>query len=143
MNGVTDLVVRQDTTPDTLIMACGIFTTASIQYSANGGGTWSTAYTEANMDRTSLAIAPSNQNIIYALASSSTNATHGNGMLAVLQSTDGGASWHTQVRNTNATKLNTTQLSNSVYASTPAASAAPPTTGTTRAGTTTSSPWTP
>jgi len=111
VNGVTDLALRTDATPDTLIMACGIFATASIQYSANGGGTWSTAYTEADMGRTSLALAPSNQNIVYALASSNTY----DDMLAVLQSTDGGASWHSQVRNTSPTPLNTTLLSNPLY----------------------------
>jgi hypothetical protein len=116
VNGVTDLVVRTNANPDTLIMACGIFTTASILYSNNGGSTWSTAYTETNMDRTSLALAPSNQNYVYALASSGASGNYRYGMLAVLQSIDGGASWHVQTRNTDGAKLNTTQLSNSVYA---------------------------
>ena len=116
VNGVTDLVVRTDTTPDTLVIACGIFTTATIRSSNDAGATWSSSYSEAGMDRTSLAIAPSSQNIVYALVSSNSGGTYYNGMQAVLRSVDGGASWATQVRNTNPTKLNTTQLSNTVYA---------------------------
>nr|WP_272881748.1 sialidase family protein [Fundidesulfovibrio soli] len=116
VNGVTDLVVRTDTNPDTVVIACGIFTTATIRYSNDAGATWSSSYSEAGMDRTSLAIAPSSQNIVYALVSSNAGGNYNSGMQAVLRSVDGGASWATQVRNTSPTKLNTTQLSNTVYA---------------------------
>ncbi|WP_243313712.1 WD40/YVTN/BNR-like repeat-containing protein [Fundidesulfovibrio agrisoli] len=117
VNGVTDMVVRTDTNPDTVVIACGIFTTATIRYSNDAGATWSSSYSEPGMDRTSLALAPSSQNIVYALVSSNAGGNYTYGMQAVLRSVDSGASWGTQVRNTSPTKLNTTLLSNSVYAS--------------------------
>lgn len=70
------------------------------------------------MGRTSLAIARSNQNVVYALAAS--NTTSGNfklgGLHAVLRSIDGGGTWTARVRNTDPIKLNTVLLTNPVVA---------------------------
>ena len=60
---------------------------------AGGSGAWSAVYTEATMGRTSLAIAPSNQNVVYALSASIETGDFNDGLLAVFRSTDGGASW--------------------------------------------------
>ncbi|WP_243440023.1 WD40/YVTN/BNR-like repeat-containing protein [Fundidesulfovibrio soli] len=119
VNGVTDLLVRTDTNPDTLVMSCGTFisapATASIQRSEDAGETWTQVHTEPGMARTALAMAPSDQSILYALASSNAPGHYKDGMLAVLRSADGGETWTTQVRNTDATKLNTALLSNPYY----------------------------
>ena len=71
------------------------------------------------MGRTSLALAPSNQNIIYARASSNqTTGNYNQGLLAVYRSTTSGApgSWTTQVTNTSPTVQNTLLLTNPVIA---------------------------
>ncbi|MEP7010078.1 MAG: hypothetical protein ABJC13_07130 [Acidobacteriota bacterium] len=66
------------------------------------------------MGRTSLALAPSNQNILYALAESLAPGDYQLGLHAVFRSTAGGdpGSWSAQVRNIDAPKLNTLLLSN-------------------------------
>ena len=70
------------------------------------------------MARTSLALAPSNQSIIYAMASSNPAGTFQDGLLAVYRSAASGApgSWTTQVSNTSPVKLNTLLLTNPVLA---------------------------
>jgi len=103
--------------------ACGTFTNPGFISraldSSNATQTWTSVFSTTNMGRTSLAIAPSDQNTIYALSAS--NATSGNyqqGLLAVFRSTSQGASgsWTTQVSNTNSTLLNTLLLTNPIEA---------------------------
>ncbi len=113
----TDLAIRTDTNPDTVFAACGAFTIQGAIYQTTDGTTWSSVFTEVNMGRTSLAIAPSNQSIIYALISSTAAGNYQYGLHKVIRSTTGGGSgtWSTRVANTDATKLNTVMLSNPVY----------------------------
>jgi Fibronectin type III domain len=117
--GCTDLVIRSDAGPaDTLLVACGAGSTpvGAVYRTTDGASAtpWTSVLALANQGRTALAIAPSNQNVVYALSASS--ATSGNfargGMLAVSKSTNGGASFSTVVDNTSATKMNTLLLSN-------------------------------
>jgi len=117
-SGVTDLVMRTDQSTDTLFAADGNWVNATIYRNtdAAGSGAWSPVYTEAMMGRTSLAIAPSNQNVIYALSASIETGNFSEGLLAVFRSTNGGTSWTTQVRNTSPTKLNTLLLTNPLVA---------------------------
>ena len=70
------------------------------------------------MGRTTLAIAPSNQDVIYAVAAVNANDDSDQGLLAVFRSTTGGAagSWTAQVRNTSSNKLNRLLLTNPVIA---------------------------
>jgi len=124
--GCTDLVIRTDQPTDYMLAACGATTfvrgTVYRNTDAAGGGAWiavlGAAQGETAMARTSLAIAPSNQNVVYALAAS--NTTSGNfragGLHAVFRSTDGGMTWSPRVRNTSPTKLNTVLLTNAVFA---------------------------
>jgi hypothetical protein len=118
--GCLDLAVRTDQATDYVFAACGTFAQSTIYRNtdAGGSGTWDAVYTETGMGRTSLAIAPSNQNVIYALSASVASGTFNNGLLAVFRSTSSGASgsWTAQVRNTSGTKLNTVLLSNPVFA---------------------------
>ena len=85
------------------------------------GQTWQPVLSAVNMGRTSLAVAPSNPSVIYALASFvSLTAPNpqDHGLLAVYRSTEDGAlgTWQTRVDYTNANKLNTVQLTNPVFA---------------------------
>lgn len=122
--GAMDLVMRTDATgqaSDYIYAAVGTFAQAHIYRNTDAGGaeTWTDVYTEAAMGRTSLAISPSNQNIVYALAASIGGGSYNNGLLAVFRSASSGdaGSWTTQVRNNSANKQDTLLLSNPVFGS--------------------------
>jgi hypothetical protein len=129
-NGAMDLVMRTDQATDYIFAAVGTFARSHIfrNTDAGGSGTWVDVFSETNQGRTSLAIAPSNQNVIYAMASciacgAGTNpsfptANYTDGLLGVFRSTAAGAAgtWTTQVRNTSANLQDTLLLSNGVNA---------------------------
>lgn len=112
----TDLAIRTDAAPlDTVFAACGrVFTDASI-YRTTDGTTWSLVHTDADGGRTSLAIAPSNQDIIYALIASTAAGNYSGGLHQVIRSIDGGTTWTVQVANTDLTLANTLLLSNPYF----------------------------
>ncbi len=117
--GCLDLVIRTDQPTDYLLASCGTFDFATAVYrktNAESTGAWTQVLAELGMARTSLAIAPSNQAVVYALASSLEGGPFDNGLYAVFRSTDGGANWVAQVRNTDPVKLNTVLLSNPIIA---------------------------
>lgn len=120
VNGCLDLAVRTDQATDYLFAACGTFAQGTVYRNtqAEGSGVWTAILTEAGMGRTTLAIAPSNQATIYALASSIAAGTFQYGLHAVFRSTSSGnaGTWTAQVRNTNPIKLNTVLLTNPVFA---------------------------
>jgi hypothetical protein len=115
-----DLAIQTDRALAMVFAACGTFTQAAIHRALDTSSpqTWTSVFSPPNMGRTSLALAPSNQNIIYALSAS--NAPTGNftdGLLGVFRSTTSGStgSWTTRVDNTSPTTLNTLLLSNPVF----------------------------
>jgi uncharacterized protein (TIGR03437 family) len=112
--GCLDLATRTDQTTDYLFAACGTFEQSTIYRNtdAGGSGAWTAVQTESGMGRTSLAVAPSNQNVIYAASASYASGSYLDGLHAVFRSTDGGTSWTAQVRNNNPTKLNTLLFTN-------------------------------
>lgn len=116
--GCLDLVMRTDKTTDTVFASCGTFVQATVYSGTIGSSiTWTPVLSETNMGRTSLAIAPSDQDYIYAMAASIDSTSNYNmGLLAVFRSTDGGATWTARVRNTDGTPLNTFLLSNPIFA---------------------------
>jgi subtilisin-like proprotein convertase family protein len=119
--GCTDLVIRTDQPTDYVFLACGNSFTTGIVYrntDAGGFGTWTGVLSETGMGRTSLALAPSDQNVIYALSASNSAGTFENGLHAVYRSTSGGTAgtWEARVRNTNPVKLNTLLLTNPIIA---------------------------
>jgi hypothetical protein len=118
-SGCTDLALRTDRPNDVLFAACGNFEQASVWRSENAeeDGGWTVVQSEAGQGRTSLAIAPSNQNIVYALASSIESGDYFLGLLAVLRSDDGGDTWAATVRNSSVDRVSTLLLSNPVVAS--------------------------
>ncbi|KHK03765.1 WD40/YVTN/BNR-like repeat-containing protein [Desulfovibrio sp. TomC] len=117
VSGCTDLVVRTDvTSADTLVASCGTYLTAptqaAIHRSTDNGQTWTSVHTQTNMDRTSLAIAKSDQSILYALVSSNAPGNWNNGLLTVLKSVNGGASWVAVYTNLGAKVLENMLLTN-------------------------------
>lgn len=69
-SGCLDLVIRTDQMADYVFASCGTFEQAAVYRNTNAanGGSWEKILSEPNMGRTSLALAPSNQNVIYAAA---------------------------------------------------------------------------
>ncbi len=115
--GCQDLVVRTDQTADYLYASCsGLEATSAytIWRNANAsGGAWTQVFSAPFMARTSLAVAPSQQSTIYAMATSNGgNANYQNGLLAVYRSTSNGdsGSWTTQVSNADPDITNTLLL---------------------------------
>ena len=125
VNGAMDLAIQTDRPLAMVFAACGTLlangSTQGAVYRALDTGsnmTWSVVLNPTNMGRTSLAIAPSNQSILYARAASNESGNFNQGLLAVYRSASSGAagSWTTQVTNTNATTQNTLLLSNPIEA---------------------------
>lgn len=119
-SGCLDLAIRTDQATDYVFTACGNQEQGTVYRNtdAAGAGSWNSVLSEACMGRTSLAIAPSNQSVIYALTAETCAGNYQNGLHAVFRSTTNGdsGSWTARVRNSDATKLNTVLLSNPVIA---------------------------
>lgn len=116
---------------DTILAACGTIglNAAASGYNngavfrntdASGAGTWTSVLSPTNMGRTSLAVAPSNQQIMYALVAAGEQpgapANVPDGLLGVWRSIDGGATWSPKVQNTGTNANNNLLLSNPVEA---------------------------
>ena len=112
--GCLDLALRIVKKADVVFASCGIFVQATVYRNdaAHAGGSWNPVLRDPGMGRTSLAIAPSNQNVVYALASSNVAGDLEDGLHAVFRSANGGSTWTAQVRNTTPNKLDKVLLSN-------------------------------
>jgi photosystem II stability/assembly factor-like uncharacterized protein len=116
--GCLDLALRTDLSVDWLFASCGTFETATVyRRKMTQNGEWEAVLSEAPMGRTSLAIAPSEQSVVYALSASLQPGPGGHyedALHAVYRSTAGGSpgSWRVRVDNTNPEKLNTLLLTN-------------------------------
>lgn len=112
--GCSDLVIRTDQTADSLFASCSMVQQGAVYRNtdAAGAGSWAVVLQETGMGRTSLALAPSNQNIVYASAASQAYSNQP-GLFAVFRSTNGGEanSWAARVRGNDANKLNTVLFS--------------------------------
>ncbi len=119
--GCLDLAFRGDTVNDYLFASCGTFEQATVYRSthAEDAQPWESVLSEANQGRTSLAIAPSNPSIVYALAATNESSSRGQGLLGVYRSDSNGdpGSWHARVTNDSPDYVSTLLLSN-VYAGT-------------------------
>ena len=121
--GCLDLALKSDRRDDTVFASCGTMQQATVfrGLQAQKAGLWVPVLQEPGMGRTSLAIAPSDPNVIYALAASNLAGPGGHysqGLLAVFRSSTGGAagSWTATVRNTDPSALNTALLSSTHFA---------------------------
>lgn len=106
--GCSDLVIRTDKQTDFIFAACGSFAQATVYRNTDAGaaGTWDPVLSDTGMGRTVLAIAPSNQNVVYALASAFSG-TFQYGLHAFFRSASSGdsGSWTPRVRNTDAANV--------------------------------------
>jgi uncharacterized protein (TIGR03437 family) len=119
-HGCDDLQSRTDQSTDYLFASCaGATSTAGFivyrNIDAGGSGTWVQVLSTPAMARTSLAVAPSQQSTVYAVASSNgtDNPSYKDGLQAVYRSASNGdsGSWVTQTSNTNSILMNTSVLS--------------------------------
>jgi hypothetical protein len=117
--GCLDLAMRPDRQDDELFASCGSYEPATVYRlaSASANPAAEVALRESGMGRTSLAIAPSNPDIMYALAAGNDAGPGGNyqqALLAVYRSDRGGAagSWQPRVTNTDPARLSTLLLTN-------------------------------
>jgi photosystem II stability/assembly factor-like uncharacterized protein len=119
--GCLDLAFRGDTPNDFLFASCGTFEQATVYRSMKAEGTpeWESVLSEPDQGLTSLAIAPSQPSIVYALAATNEPTARAQGLLAVYRSDRGGeaGSWHARVTNNSDDYVTTLLLSN-VYAGT-------------------------
>lgn len=121
--GCLQLVIRPDRSDDTIFASCGVFEQATV-YRNNAAqrddSAWTPVLNPNGMSRTSLAIAPSNPSVIYALAASNLQGPNGTtqNMLAVYRSTENGdaGSWTAQVTANDSDKLNRLLLTNPISA---------------------------
>jgi uncharacterized protein (TIGR03437 family) len=125
--GCLDLVIRSDQTKDYLFAACGtgmgsaspssvqsaIYRNSNAEQGLSG---WEVVYTEAGMGRTSLALSPSNQEVIYAVSSENGATWAAHSLHAVFRSVNGGTSWVARVRGNDPKKLNTVLFTNPIFA---------------------------
>ena len=121
-NGCLDLALRTDKPNDILFAACGNFEQGAIFRSLEAESaavSFTQVLADPGMARASLALAPSNQNVIYALSASFKAGNFEHGLHKVFRSASGGnpGSWKSQNSNTNAKPLNRLLLSNAVFAS--------------------------
>jgi Calx-beta domain len=121
--GCLDLALRSDRPTDVLFAACGTFAPATIyrHLAAETDAAWEAVLAESGMGRTTLALAPSDQDRIYALATSIVPGPGGRfdgGLHAFFRSDQGGAAgtWTATVRNSDPDKLATLLLSNPISA---------------------------
>ena len=120
--GCLDLAIRYDKTDDVVLASCGSFADEAAVFQgrkAQAAGTWTKVLKDKGMGRTSLAVAPSNPKVVYALAASNVPGPKGQyllGLHGVFRSDDGGATWSARVRNTDRKRHNTLLLTNPVIA---------------------------
>ena len=117
--GCLDLALRPDRGEDVLFASCGSYEQATVYRfpRAADRSDHEIALREPNQGRTSLAIAPSNPDVMYALAASNADGPTGRyrqGLLAVFRSDRGGTagSWEARVTNQDPTYLHTLILTN-------------------------------
>lgn len=90
VNGCMDLAIQTDRAIPYVFASCGTFTQATVYRAldtAAAGASFTSVMSVPNQGRTSLAVAPSNQNIVYAVAASIAT----DGVLGVYRSTTSGA----------------------------------------------------
>ncbi|HEY2994770.1 MAG TPA: PA14 domain-containing protein [Methylomirabilota bacterium] len=103
--GCDEVVIRTDMPNDYLFAACGLLPNYTIWRAKAAellpSSGWEALLNEPEMGRTTLAIAPSDQRIVYAL-SADAGSTYGNAVHAVFRSSASGdaGSWVAQVRQT-------------------------------------------
>ena len=116
--GCLDLAWRGDTASDYLFASCGTFAQATVyrNASADVSTSWQPVLTDAWMGRTSLAIAPSNPSIIYAVSATNEAGPHEQGLHSVWRSDQSGeaGSWRATVTGKSTDPVGARMLTNGV-----------------------------
>ncbi len=117
--GCLDLALRPDRVEDVLFASCGSYERATVYRfpRAADAADVDIVLQEQHQGRTSLAIAPSNPSVIYAMAASNDGGPGDNyrqGLLGVYRSSSGGGpgTWQARSTNRDTNKLNTLLLTN-------------------------------
>ncbi len=117
--GCQDVVIRSDQTTDYVFAACvsrASGTTSAIfrNTDASGNGKWEQVFSDKNLDRASLALAPSDQSIIYALAASRETGNNQFGLLGVYRSASNGdaETWEARATVKDDNRINRVLLTN-------------------------------
>lgn len=95
--GCTELVVRDDRNPDVLFACFGSAQADGFYRSEDGGSSWLAYSVPSNQGRMTLALAPSNQDILYLLMADNGSGGALGKLVNVYRSTDGGDSFTGQV----------------------------------------------
>jgi hypothetical protein len=118
--GCTDLALRADAANDFVFAACGMLEDQATVYrstNAEGDGAWTPVLSQPDMGRTTLAIAPSDSSVVYALAARN-GGVFDQGLFAVFRSADGGATWTAQVQTQQSPSTYGALLLTNVYSAT-------------------------
>jgi hypothetical protein len=117
--GCLELAIRPDVDDDVLFASCGTYEQATVYRisSASDRANVEAVLREPGMGRTSLAIAPSHPDVVYAMTASNEPGPDGNyrqALLAVYRSERGGdaGSWLPRVTHSDPVRLNTLLLTN-------------------------------
>jgi photosystem II stability/assembly factor-like uncharacterized protein len=116
--GCLDLAWRGGANGDYLFVSCGTFEQATVYRHENAqlDTAWQAVLTEEHMGRTTLAVAPSNPSVIYALSATNAPGSKNQGIHAVWRSTQNGnpGSWTATVRPNSADVVGKHMLTNVV-----------------------------
>jgi hypothetical protein len=114
--GCLDLALKPHADGDYLFASCGTLTQATIyrNQDASGASPWTSVLSEPGMGRTSLAISPSNPDVVYAMSASNEPGSRYQALLAVFRSDQSGAagSWTAKVRGTEGDRIGSLILMN-------------------------------
>lgn len=117
--GCLDLASRGDTDGDYFFASCGTFEQATVYRNTNaeGEGAWVPVLAAPQMGRTSIAIAPSDPTVVYALSASNEPGDFNQGLLAVYRSAQSGdaGTWETRITNRDSDRTAAMLLSNPLY----------------------------
>ena len=94
--GCTDMVIRDDTNPDVLFAAFGSFQADGLYRSDDAGDTWIQYSVPAQQGRMSLALAPSDNDVLYICMADNGLGGETGKLVQVYRSVDGGASFTAQ-----------------------------------------------
>jgi photosystem II stability/assembly factor-like uncharacterized protein len=116
--GCLDLAWRKGTSGDYLFASCGTFERATVWRAKNAesNAPWESVLSEPDMGRTSLAIAPSDPSVIYAIAATNEPGVKNQGVLGVFRSTANGDAGSWQARSTSASGHVASQLLSNLIA---------------------------
>ena len=95
-------------TRNRVIATCGVFSQSSIYTTGDAGATWQTIALPANSGRTTLAVAPSNADVVFALTAHAIDYN----LVQLQRSLDGGATWSTVLDRSSPDLVSTLILSN-------------------------------